>query len=166
MIQTGWRQGAKLSYRQRNNISRRWGEVQEHCIFWITVGLLQSSTLIFFFFIHQPYLKFNHSTNINIELYFILDTSLPLLPIPISGYLTPAWPSKLVKNLPSNQEIQVQPLGWKDPLEKETATHSSILAWKIPWTKELYSPWDRKRVRCNSATKKQQCFLQFLLNLD
>ena len=33
-------------------------------------------------------------------------------------------------------ETQVQPLDWEDPLEKETATHSSILAWKIPWTED------------------------------
>ena len=33
-------------------------------------------------------------------------------------------------------ETQVRPLGWEDPLEKEMATHSSILAWKIPWTEE------------------------------
>ena len=44
-----------------------------------------------------------------------------------------------VKNLPAMQEIQetwVQSLGWKDLLEEEMATHSSILAWKIPWTEE------------------------------
>ena len=41
-----------------------------------------------------------------------------------------------VKNLPVVQETQVQSLGWEDPLEKEMATHSSILAWKIPWTEE------------------------------
>ena len=40
----------------------------------------------------------------------------------------------LVKNLPSVQEMQVQSLGHEDPLEKEMATHSSILAWRIPWT--------------------------------
>ena len=40
----------------------------------------------------------------------------------------------VVKNLPAKQEIQVQSLGWEDPLEKEMATHSSILAWEIPWT--------------------------------
>ena len=34
------------------------------------------------------------------------------------------------------QEMQVQPLGWEDPLEKEMAAHSSILAWKIPWIEE------------------------------
>ena len=34
------------------------------------------------------------------------------------------------------QEMRVQPLGWEDPLEKEMVTHSSILAWEIPWTEE------------------------------
>ena len=42
----------------------------------------------------------------------------------------------LVKNLPAVQETWVRSLGWEDPLEKEMATHSSILAWKIPWTEE------------------------------
>ena len=42
----------------------------------------------------------------------------------------------MVKNLPAMQETQVQPLGWKDPLEKRMATHSSILPWRIPWTEE------------------------------
>jgi len=41
-----------------------------------------------------------------------------------------------VKNLPAIQETWVQFLGWEDPLEKEMATHSSILAWRIPWTEE------------------------------
>ena len=40
------------------------------------------------------------------------------------------------KNLPAMQETQVQSLGWEDPLEKGMATHSSILAWRIPWTEE------------------------------
>ena len=42
----------------------------------------------------------------------------------------------MVKNLPAMQETQVQSLGKEDPLEKGTATHSSIPAWRIPWTKE------------------------------
>ena len=42
----------------------------------------------------------------------------------------------VVKNLQETQEMQVRSLGWEDPLEKEMATHSSILAWKIPWTEE------------------------------
>ena len=41
-----------------------------------------------------------------------------------------------IKNLPAMQETQVQSLGWEDPLEKGMATHSSILAWRIPWTEE------------------------------
>ena len=44
--------------------------------------------------------------------------------------------AQLVKNLPAMQETQVRFLGWEDPLEKEMATHSSILAWRIPWTED------------------------------
>ena len=43
----------------------------------------------------------------------------------------------MVKNLPAGQETQVQYLGQEGPLEKGMATHSSILAWRIPWTEEL-----------------------------
>ena len=42
--------------------------------------------------------------------------------------------AQLVKNPPATQETWVQILGWEDPLEKGKATHSSILAWRIPWT--------------------------------
>ena len=42
--------------------------------------------------------------------------------------------AQLVKNLSAVQKTWVQSLGWEDPLEKEKATHSSILAWRIPWT--------------------------------
>ena len=42
--------------------------------------------------------------------------------------------AQLVKNLPAMQETWFQSLGWEDPLEKGKATHSSILAWRIPWT--------------------------------
>ena len=44
--------------------------------------------------------------------------------------------AQLVKNLPALQETWVRFLGWEDPLEEEMATHSSILAWEIPWTEE------------------------------
>ena len=54
---------------------------------------------------------------------------------------TERWPrfgaslvAQLVKNLPAMQEILVRFLGWEDLLEKGTAIHSSILAWRIPWT--------------------------------
>ena len=44
--------------------------------------------------------------------------------------------TQMVKRLPTMWETQVRSLGWEDPLEKEMATHSSTLAWKIPWTEE------------------------------
>ena len=44
--------------------------------------------------------------------------------------------AQTVKNPPTLQETWVQSLGWEDPLEKGMATHSSILAWRIPWTEE------------------------------
>ena len=54
--------------------------------------------------------------------------------------------AQTVKNPPAIQEAWFQTLGWEDPLEKGMATHSSTLAWRIPWTEELegYSPWDWK----------------------
>ena len=54
------------------------------------------------------------------------------------------WPSlvaQMVKNLPAVQETQVRFLRWKDPLEKGMATHSSILAWRIPWTEQPDGLW-------------------------
>ena len=50
-----------------------------------------------------------------------------------------SWASlvaQMVKRLPAMQATRIQSLGREDPLEKEMATHSSILAWKIPWTEE------------------------------
>ena len=44
--------------------------------------------------------------------------------------------AQMVKNLPEMQETQVQSLSWEDPLEEEMATHSSILAWRLPGTQE------------------------------
>ena len=43
--------------------------------------------------------------------------------------------AQTVKSLPAMQENQVRSLGWEDPLKKGIATHASILAWRIPWTK-------------------------------
>ena len=44
--------------------------------------------------------------------------------------------AQMVKHLPTMRETQVRSLGWENPLEKEMATHSSTLAWKIPWVEE------------------------------
>ena len=56
------------------------------------------------------------------------------------------------------QEMQVQPLGQEDPLEKEIATHSSILAWEIPWAEERggLQSMGSQRVRHDLAAKQQQ----------
>ena len=48
--------------------------------------------------------------------------------------------AEMVKSLPAMQEIRVRSLGGDDPLEKGMATHSSILAWKIPWMEEPHGP--------------------------
>ena len=54
--------------------------------------------------------------------------------------------AQMVKHLSTMREIRVRFLGQEDTLEKEMATHSSTIAWKIPWTEELgrYSPWSHK----------------------
>ena len=67
-----------------------------------------------------------------------LVTSLKNLSFLLTHFIL-EWASlvaQLVKNLPARQKTWVQSLGWEDPLEKEMTTHSSILAWRIPWTEE------------------------------
>ena len=49
---------------------------------------------------------------------------------------SPSLEAQMVKNRPAMCETQIQSLGWEDPLEKGMATHSSILAWRFPWTEE------------------------------
>ena len=51
-------------------------------------------------------------------------------------YMWASLVAQLVKSLPAMQETWVRSLSWEDPLEKGMATHSSILAWRIPWTEE------------------------------
>ena len=71
----------------------------------------------------------------------MLSSSPVLLFLLLSGLeLSSIWTLSLVaqriKRLPAMQETQVRSLHWEDPLEKEMTTHSSILAWRIPWTEE------------------------------
>ena len=66
-------------------------------------------------------------------IYNVRDVSSLSLPFIISEASLVA---QTVTSLPAMQETRVQSLGWADPLEKEMATHSSILAWKITWTEE------------------------------
>ena len=67
-----------------------------------------------------------------------------------------------VKSLPTVQETQVLSLGWEDPLEEDIATHSSILAWRVPWTEELggYSPWG-----CKESDMTERLTLSLSLSL-
>ena len=62
--------------------------------------------------------------------------------------------AQMIKNLPAMQESQVPSLGWEDPLEKQMATHSSILAWRILWTEEPggLQSMGSQRVRHNRVT--------------
>ena len=66
--------------------------------------------------------------------------------------------AQTAKHLPTMWETQVGSLGWEDPLEKEMATHSSILAWIIPWTKEAgrLQAMGSQRVKQDLVTKQQQ----------
>ena len=57
--------------------------------------------------------------------------------------------AQLVKNSPTMQETWVRSLGWENPLEKGKATHSSVLAWRIPWTVDFM---DSQRVGQDRAT--------------
>ena len=64
---------------------------------------------------------------------------LPWEPFPFRMYYLLKWGfpgGSVVKNLPVMQETWVRSLGWEDPLEESKATHSGILAWRIPWTEE------------------------------
>ena len=62
--------------------------------------------------------------------------------------------AEVVKNLPAMQRTWAQSLGWDDPLEKGMATHSSTLAWRIPWTEEpsRLQSMGSQRIRYNLAT--------------
>ena len=69
-------------------------------------------------------------------------------------FIRPSLVAQMVKHLPTMWETRVWSLGWEDPLEKEMATYSSILAWKIPWTEELgwLLSMESKRVGHNWVT--------------
>ena len=64
----------------------------------------------------------------------------------------------VVKTPPAMQEIWVRSLGQEDPLEEEMATHSSILAWEVPWTEEpgRLQSMGLQRAGCDLSTKQQQ----------
>ena len=84
-------------------------------------------------------------TQIPVCLFFLSHT--PLIKEQSATDTQTSLVAQTVKHLPTMWETRVQSLGQEDPMEKEMATHSSILAWKIPWMEEpdrLYSPWGHK----------------------
>ena len=67
----------------------------------------------------------------------------------------------MVENLPAMQKTQLQSLVWEDPLDKEMATHSRILAWRIPWTEE---PGGLQSMGCKESDMTEQlCFASLCL---
>ena len=92
---------------------------------------------------HFHRIAFQISEKIVLTLILIIRSDIPSLP------LDP------LKHLPIKPETRVQSLGWEDLLEKEMATHSSTLAWKIPWTEEpgrLQSMGWQSRTRLSDFT--------------
>ena len=75
--------------------------------------------------------------------------------------------TQMVKHLPTMQETWVRSLGWEDPLEKEMVTHSGMLSWKIPWTKEpgRLQSMGSQRVGHDQATNTYCWSYVFLVNL-
>ena len=76
-------------------------------------------------------------------------------------YIWASLVAQKVNDLPATQKTQARSLGWEDPLEKGIATHSSILAWRIPWTEEPGGPQSTgsQRVGHDWATKRQQQYI-------
>ena len=109
------------------------------CIFWLSFREIDcNACLVQMFFIHM----------------LIGMGSGVLMLMSLDCYVTICYPlrysslvAQMVQNLPAVWENGVQPLGQEDPVEKEMATHSRILAWKIPWTEEpggLQSMWSQR----------------------
>ena len=81
-------------------------------------------------------------------------------PIICPLFYIPSLVVQTVKNLPTVLETWVQSLGQKDPLEKDMATHSSILVWRIPWTEEPGGQWG-----CKELDTTKQLTLSFTISL-
>ena len=113
---------------------------------------------------------FSPSVFLHRSLYHFLFSSLclTLFPYLLSLLHLPSWASpvaQLVKNLPAMQETWVRSLGWKNPLEKGKATHSSILAWRIPWTGHKESDTTKRLSLCFTSPSSFFYYLTFTLFL-
>ena len=77
--------------------------------------------------------------------------------LPNLHFLMASLVAQRLQRLPAMQETRVRPLGWEDPLEKETATHSSTLAWRIPWREEPGGLWG-----CKESDTTEQLWLNII----
>ena len=73
--------------------------------------------------------------------------------------------AQLVKNLPAMRETWVHSMGWEDPLDKGKVTHSSILAWRIPWYPKELDVTERLSLSLSHASKVMLKFLQRMLKI-
>ena len=73
--------------------------------------------------------------------------------------------AQMVKRLPAMLETRVRSLGWEDPLEKEMATHSSTLAWKIPWTEDPGRLWSMVSHGHNKSDTTERFHFPFLYKM-
>ena len=110
-----------------------------HCLPKVLV-ILTSAPLLVLFLLPRIFLLslFLNQTPSSLKFFFFLNNSIPIRFV-WGLYSLSIWTSlvvQTVKNLHTTQETQVQSLGQEDPLEKGMATHSSIHAWRIPWTEE------------------------------
>ena len=105
------------------------------------IKLIQEDSSLFYFFILQYCIGFPIH-----PVYFLSELAKGLSSRTITMERA-SLVTQMVKNPPAMWETWVQSLSWEDPLEKGMATNSSILAWRIQWTKEPggYSPWGHKK---------------------
>ena len=94
-------------------------------------------------------------------LYFIFEFCFCFISFFFLCYYRASLVAQMVKNLPAMQETWVRSLGWEDPLGKGDATHSSILAWRIPWT--VYSPWGHKESDTTESLSLSLCYYKCYL---
>ena len=120
-----------------------------------TTNLFSVSVRLFLRYVHLCHVLILFTHFIYFWLCWVFITAWALLYLWCAGFslrgflLVWGFPeAQMVKNLPALWEIWVRSLDWDDPLEKGMATHSSILAWRIPWTEEPagYSPWGPKEL--------------------
>ena len=116
----------------------KWYHVMFVFLWFMSLNMIISRSInvvvfVFLFYLFLGGIQFNQFPPLGVKYY----TLTWYIDAYVYTHITWASPvAQTIKNLPTMQETWVKPLGWEDPLEKDTATHSSILVWGIPWTEE------------------------------